>query len=175
MFGLKSSTSPSDPWPLKFKRHNFGARCHRTLRCSVIYDQFQFVSDSAMHSPSGDPPSENWKKHWTAGYIAGDHFAGPVEVDWVSLDGDEHHADVDLEALFGDRLVRHQVAREEIPEGWLAAWGVEPLGVHILMQIDDRTINVFMRALIITKEPQIAGNPRSTSRHDLILAWTHTY
>lgn len=55
MFGLKSSPSHSDPWPLKFKRHNLDAYCYNTLRCSVIYDRFQF--SSKVEEPSGPPPS----------------------------------------------------------------------------------------------------------------------
>jgi len=51
-----------------------------------------------------------------------------VKVDWLSLDGREHHAQVDLAKVFKDRLVRHNVPKEYVPEGWLAAWGVDPLG-----------------------------------------------
>lgn len=175
MQGLKSLFSPADPWPLKFRNYGFGVRCYNTLRCSVVYNRFQFASEKAMFGPSGEPRSPDWKDHWDAGYGSGNRFAPPVEVDWLSLDGSEHHAQVDLAKIFRDRLVRHNVPKEDIPEGWLAAWGVDPLGVDILMEVNDRTISVYSKALIITKEPQIPGNPHSNGRRDVIQVWTHTY
>jgi hypothetical protein len=175
MFGLNSSIPPVDAWPLRFKRHNFGAYCFNTLKCSVIYDCFQFVSEKALAGPSGELVSADRKESWTAGYIVGDAFAAPIQVDWVSLDGAEHRASVDLVDIFGDRLVRHVVPKADIPEGWLAAKGLNPLAVEILMEVNDRVINIYMLAHVTTKEPQIPGNPRSCHRYDLIKAWTRTY
>jgi hypothetical protein len=54
------------------------------------------------------------------------------------------------------------VAREDIPEG------VSIGSTHILLEIDDRTINVLTRTMIPTREPQIPGNRFSTFRDDLI-------
>lgn len=175
MLGLKSLIPSADPWPLKFRWHNFGARCHNTLRCSVVYNRFQFASDKAVHGPSGQPVHPDWKDDWSAGYIVGKGFAPPVEVDWISMDGREHHAQVDLAEIFRDRMVRHNVPKGDIPEGWLAAKTVNPVSVDILMEVNDRTISVYMRAHITTKEPQIPGNPRSCHRRDLIQVWTHIY
>lgn len=173
MLSLKSLFAPADPWPLKFKQHNFNAYCYNTLRCSVIYNKFQF--SLSLFESSGPTPAGDYRSRWSGTNIIGDHFAKPVKVDWLSLDGSRHHAQVDLAKMFKDRLVRHNVPREDIPEGWLAAWGVEPLGVDILMEVNDRTINVYMKALIITKEPQIPGIPGSKAREDLIQVWTNTY
>ena len=174
MLGLKSLFPPADPWPLKFRRHNFDARCYNTLHCRVLYNNFNFT---LLHEfePSGAPERPDWKDGWGAGHIIGDTFAPPVQAWWTASDGSKHHAEINLDKLFKDRLVRHNVPKEDIPEGWLAAWGIEPLGVGILMEVNDRTINVYMKALIATKEPQIPGNPHSTGRRDLIRVWTHTY
>ncbi|KRG86025.1 hypothetical protein ABB34_07345 [Stenotrophomonas daejeonensis] len=174
MLGLKSLFPPADPWPLKFRYHDFGVRCYNTLRCQVIYNNYCFTR-SFLYEPSGPPIRTDWKDSWSAGHGIGNEFASPVEADWISLDGTRHQARIDLAELFKDRLVRHNVSKDDIPEGWLAAWRVDPLGVDILMEVNDRTINVYMKALIATKEPQIPGNPRSTGRRDLILVWTHTY
>ena len=38
-------------------------------------------------------------------------------VAWVSKDGSSHHATVDIGDIFKDRLIRHNVPREEIREG----------------------------------------------------------
>lgn len=175
MFGLKSPALPSDPWPLRFKRHNFGARCYRTLRCSVIYDRFQFVPENLLSAPSGDPVKPDWRDAWDAGYIVGDSFAGPVKVDWTSLDGSDHHALVDISDIFEDRLVRHHVSRQDVSDSWLSAKAVDPVTAHILVEINDRTINVFMRAVVFTKLPANPDNPHSTGRRDLVLAWTRSY
>jgi hypothetical protein len=173
MFGLNSSTPPVDPWPLRFKWHNFDAYCYNTLQCSVIYNEFQF--SLKVLEPSGPPTLADYRSHWNATNIIGDEYAEPIKADWISLSGAELHAKIDLAEIFHDRLVRHNVAQKDIPDGWLAAWGIEPLGVDILMELNDRTVSVFMRAHIATKEPQIPGNPRSCHRRDLVEVWTRTY
>ena len=45
----------------------------------------------------------------------------------------------------------------------------------ILLEVNDRTINVYMRAFVPTRELQIPGNKYSRFRDDLILAWSKTY
>lgn len=173
MFGLKSSPSHSDPWPLKFKRHSFDAYCYNTLRCSVIYDRFQF--STKVEEPSGPPPVEDYRSRWSGTNIIGDEFPGPVKIDWVSSDGVEHNTQVDLSEIFADRLVRHNVPRQDVAESWLAAKSVNPVPVDILMEVNDRMVSIYMKALVFTKEPQIPENPRSNGRADLVLSWTHTY
>jgi hypothetical protein len=46
---------------------------------------------------------------------------------------------------------------------------------EIILEVNDRTINVFMKARIPTKELQIPDNQHSRFRDDLILAYTRTY
>lgn len=174
MFGLKSPKPPSDPWPLKFRHYDFGVRCYNTLRCKVIYNNYCFTR-LYLDTPSGAPPREDWRDSWSAGHDGGYEFGSPAEVEWISLDGIEHQASVDVGELFKDRLVRHNVPRDAILETWLAAKAVNPLSVDVLMEVNDRTISVYTRALVFTEEPQVPGNPRSGSRDDLILIWTHTY
>ena len=45
----------------------------------------------------------------------------------------------------------------------------------IILEVNDRTINVYMRAFVPTRELQIPGNKYSGFRDDLILAWSRTY
>jgi len=69
-------------------------------------------------------------------------------------------------------IARHHVPREEVldlPDGELT---IDPL---ILLEINDRTIRVYMRTYIPTKHFQIQGNPYSNSRSELILAKTYQY
>jgi len=41
--------------------------------------------------------------------------------------------------------------------------------------VNDRTINVYMKAFVPTRVPQIPGNEYSHFRNELILAWSKTY
>lgn len=172
MFGL--SSRPKDPWPLRFTRHNFDAACFNTLRCSIIYDRDQFARPYDFE-PSGPPPLNDWKERWSAGSSVDQNFPPPAQVDWTSLDGTEHHAQIDIGALFKDRLVRHNVPRDDIPEGWLAANAIDPVPIDVLMEINDRTITVYTQAHIATKSLRVPGNDFSNYRKDLIEVWTHTY
>ena len=174
MFGLKSPTPSPGPWPLKFRHYDFGVRCYNTQRCQVIYNNHCFTR-LHLDTPSRAPPSDDWRDSWSAGHDSGCEFGPPVEVEWMSLDGTAHQTRVDIGEMFRDRLVRHTVSRDELPEGWLAAWEVSPLSVDILLEVNDHVINVYMRAHITTKEPQILGNPRSCHRRDLIQVWSNTY
>ncbi|MDM0052216.1 hypothetical protein [Variovorax sp. J22R115] len=45
----------------------------------------------------------------------------------------------------------------------------------IILEVNDRTINVYMRAHISTKELQVPGNRYSDFRNDLIKAFSQTY
>ena len=176
-----------EAWPLRFKRHLFSARCWNVQRCSVIYDNHEqgttdpYAVETVFRS-AGEPPSPDWKDDWRGNYVIFPGYHGgnafpkePVKLDWTALDGSAHLATVDLDALFKDRLVLHNVEREDIPVGWLAAKTDDPVVVDILLEVNDRTVNVYCKAHVTTNEEQIPGNPRSHHRRDLILAWTHIY
>ena len=45
----------------------------------------------------------------------------------------------------------------------------------IILEVNDRTINVHMRAIIATKELQKAGNKHSDFRNDLIKVFSQSY
>ena len=156
-------------WPLKFKRHSFGAWCYDTQYCSVWYGGME----SGRNTPS--PPSSKYGPgyldHWRGGYSV-DNFPPPADVTWRSKDGTEHKTAIDIGALFRDELVRHNVPREEIREVPDGKLGTNP---GILVEVNDRTIRVYMRARIPTKHMQIPGNQYSDFRHDLILVQTTHY
>lgn len=174
-----------DPWPLRFHTHSFGARCYNTLACSMVYNRHQFGTrkmgyDGEFYDrPSGPPPSENWKTHWSAAHgiltDTGETFPGPVEIEWTALDGSQHRVSLNLDGLFRDRIVLHTVQRSEVKEAWLKAKSVHPISPDILVEVDDRTISVHMRAIVATEAEQIPGNPNSHFRDDLMLAWTLMY
>jgi len=58
---------------------------------------------------------------------------------------------------------------------WFTAdrsWSGRP---GIFLEVNDRTISVYMKAFIATRAEQIPGNKDSDFRDDVILAWTHAY
>ena len=104
-----------------------------------------------------------------AGHVGKRNFPPPAKVSWRSRDGVPHEAEVDIGEIFKDRVVRHNVPREDYRED---------LGVadpDIVLEVNDRTINVYMRALIPTRAQQARGGASGYSRDELVLAWTKTY
>lgn len=159
----------ANEWPLHFNEHNFAAHCYNTHSCRVIYNDYNF-SNQVEEQPSGPPPSGDYRSKWKAPYVGVPNFPPPVDVQWTDSDGKPHEARIDFAQIFRDRAILHRVPRDEIPEGW--AHDVRP---DIFLEIDGNTVNVYMRAHIATKNPQIPGNSYSNFRNDLILAWSHTY
>jgi len=160
----------SSMFPLRFKLHDFEVHCYNTLRCRVIYNDYNFSPYRAEDEPSDPVPSPDYRDHWRfASNIGIRNFPSPAEVRWTSLDGLAHEAKVDIGAIFKDELVLYRVPDAEIPD---RSWDGEP---GIFLEVNDRTINVYMKAFIATKSEQIPGNKYSNARTDVILAWTHTY
>lgn len=171
------STQPDKPqgeatssmFPLKFYKHSFDVFCYNTLRCHVIYANQNLTPYKADERPSPPPPPGYKDRWWPAPYLGVQNFPPPAEVTWTSSDGVAHEAKVDIGAIFKDQRVLYRVPDSEIPD---KSWGDGP---SIFLEINDRTINVYMAAFIATKTEQIPGNKYSYGRTDVILAWTHTY
>ncbi|MCT8287765.1 hypothetical protein NYQ43_19280, partial [Xanthomonas translucens pv. translucens] len=78
-----------------------------------------------------------------------------------------------LEKVFPGHLILHRVPKEEVFEYWAEK---KRKIAEILLEVNDRTINVYMRAWILTNRLQSPDDPNlKVSRDDLILAWTKTY
>jgi hypothetical protein len=155
-------------WPLFFKRHLFGAFCFDTRGCEVRYD-------GRDHGTAADTPTLTSidPKRYDALMIAryGDlaNFPGPAQVRWRSKDGSEHHAEIDFAEIFKDELIRHNVPREDIAEGVSMGF------THVLLEVNDRTINVYTRTMIPTKREQVPGNKYSHFRDELINVYSRSY
>lgn len=157
-------------WPLFFIRHNFSTQCFDTQYCLVKYgsvpaehrEPTRSIADMGRHYP---------------GILTGatrigiDNFAGPVEITWRAKDGTPLEARIDFEALFPDRLVPipPAVKREDIPERINIS---EPT---IVVEVVDRTVNVYTSTHIPMKELQIPGNQYSDFNDDLVRVFTRTY
>lgn len=178
------STQPNDPpssaqgradntvadWPFKFRRHNFGAACYSTYGCKVVYDDFLHIDEpDDVLEPSSASIGPEYLDYLKGGYLGIRNFPPPAQVRWRSRDGNPHQAAIDMGAIFRDQLILHKVPKEDIPEG------ISITDPAIILEVNDRTINVYMRAFIPTKELQIPENQYSGARTDLILAFTETY
>lgn len=169
-----AATSKRDPetYPLHFKKHNFEAYCYNTQNCKVVYDNAN-QTIYATGKPSAAPRSAEYRNKWGgASYLGVRNFPGPAQIEWTSLDGGEHRAQIDLSEIFKDELILHKTPIEEIPEKAFKGPAGAP---NIFVEVNDRTVTVYMKMLIPTKEPQIPGNANSRFRDDLIKAWSQTY
>lgn len=157
-------------WPLTFKEHSFSARCYDTLTCSVWYAGL----DQGDEKPS--PPSTkfgpDYLGNWRGGHIGIRNFPDPAEVTWRSKDGSYLEAVVDIAAIFREELIRHNVPRDDIPELPDGKYRGDP---SILLEVNDRAIRVYTRAMIPTRSFRKPGNPYSNFRYDLILVKTYNY
>jgi len=156
-------------WPLRFSAHYFAAFCYSTYSCMVRYGHYYpgEPSDDVLQVSSASLGSR-YPENMTAGWGPIPNFPPPAIVTWRSKDGTSHRAEIDMAEIFKDQLIRHNLAREEIPE----TASINP--PDIILEINDRTINVYMRAHISTKELQKPGNKYSDFRNDLIKVFSRT-
>lgn len=159
--------------PLRFKQHNFEARAYNTELCSVLYNHHEFTP-YAVDEPTGPPPPGNYQERWNFAFFVGiRNFPEAARVTWTSKDGSEHSALVDISAIFKNEQVLNKVPEHEyVPNMYPQGIFLDP---SIYLEVNDRTINVYMKALIPTRHRQIPDNEYSDAREDVILAWTHTY
>ncbi|KPN16988.1 hypothetical protein AO715_02555 [Xanthomonas sp. Mitacek01] len=135
-------------------------------KCSIFYSNLWHNRDAR---PAREDVHPNALNATSAGHVGILNFPEPALVRWSSRDGTPFEVEVDIGDIFRDRLIRHQTPREDIKEG------VSILNPDVLLEVNDRTINVYMRAFLPTKELQIPGNKYSGHRDDLVLAWSRTY
>lgn len=156
-------------WPLKFVQHNFGAFCYSTYGCQIRYGGYNRAEPDDDLAISSESLGDKYPKNLVAGYLGILGFPPPAQVRWRSKDGNQHETTVDIGEIFKDQLILHKVPKEEIREG------VSILNPGIILEVNDRTINVYMRAFIPTKELQEPGNRHSGHRDEPVLAWSRTF
>lgn len=167
--------APTLEVPLKFARHNFDAFCYNALGCRVDYNNFQFAGPDESEDPDNyrsPPPKSDYKKRMDASYLGIPNFPPPAEVRWKSLDGVQHEAKVDIAEIFKDELIWHNVPKDDMFNFYEGPVAGDP---DIMLEVNDRTINVYTRMFVPTKSEQTPGNKHSNYRDDLFLVWTRTY
>lgn len=157
-------------WPLKFQAHNFGAHCFDTQRCEILYRGFAH-GEKDRPAPSVASYGRPLEDLLSAGRGPIPNFPAPATVKWISKDGAAHQANVDIGEIFKDELIRHNLTRDQITEN-----GIGPGSIpDIILEVNDRTISVYMRAHISTKALQKPGNRYSDFRNDLIKVYSQTF
>lgn len=159
--------------PLQFKQHNFAVYVYNTRTCKVVYNNYDYTR-LYQSEPAGPPPSLDYRERWNlSGHVGIRNFPPAAEVTWTSSDGSSHQTSIDMARIFRDERVRYTVNDQEI------AAGLYPQGIFldplIILEVNDRTVSIFMKAAIPTKELQIPGNQYSDFRDDTVPVWTRTY
>jgi hypothetical protein len=165
---------PVKQWPLKFKSHSFGAHCYSTYGCRVVYAGLeQRADDPDELRPSSSSYGPDYQRNWSGTHAMIRNFPPPAQVSWRSEDGQAHAAEIDIGELFADEVIRHNVKREEMADLPNGEYEWEPA---ILLEVNDRTIRVYMRAMIFLKRRvEVAGQLRGDFRNDLILVKSYNY
>lgn len=160
--------------PIPFDQHNFGAYCFDTFGCQVLYfNRYVTHQPPDVKQESFSELGNRFPDGLHAGHIAipnYPHFPPPAQVDWRSADGEAHHAEVDFEQIFKDKTVIHRVPQDQLPPVLHA-----PVNPDIVLVVDNRTIDVYMRAMVATTVLQKPGNPYSDFRNDMIKVYSRTY
>ena len=163
---------PVKEWPLRFKRHSFSVFTYDTYGASVSDYGPQIDQPENELQPSSGSYGPDYQRNWDGVHGMIPNFPPPARVRWRSRDGVAHEAEIDMGTLFADQIVRHNVPREEIPALPDGKYRHEP---SIILEVNDRTIRVWMQAHIPTNSLQKPGNRYSDFRNDLILVETYTF
>lgn len=157
-------------WPLFFIRHHYASDCFDTQYCRIAYGNY--VSEDATPQRSIESFGKDYPSILTNSVSIGiNNFAGPLAIEWRSKDGTPLQASLDFNELFADRLVPIPpgVKREDIPDR------VNTGNTTIVVEVNDRTVNVYTTTHLPMKEEQIPGNRFSTFNDELVRVFSHTY
>ncbi|MBB3225958.1 hypothetical protein FHW69_000548 [Luteibacter sp. Sphag1AF] len=162
-----SPQSRSNGASLTFSGYSFGAHCFNTNGCKVIYsNRYQWMDEDGTISP---PPNDNYLSRLRSSHVGIEEFSEPAHVTWRSLDGTRHEASIDLDSIFKDRKILHNVADRDILK---EAFIDDP---SIILVVNDRTISVYMKAFIPLERLEDPANKYSADRYEPVLAYEHTY
>lgn len=162
-------------WPLRFKEHSVGVACYDTIGCRARYaNVWQAYDAPDERRPASASIKPDYREFLTAGHIGIRNFPAPMELSWRSKDGAQHEARIDIGEIFKDERVRHNVPRDAIPPD-VTSLAVDAMSPGIIVEVNDRTVRVYMRARIPLKYERIPGNRYSDHVSELIEIETRTF
>jgi len=154
---------------LKFDTHDLNIQCYGGVTdVYLVYagspHKLCFDNPAKDKTPADETRYPNFK---SGSYYA---FAGPVEMSWRSRDGTKLSHTLDLDAIFKDRVVLHKEDPQRIYKP-MPITGGEPT---IIIEFNDRTINVYMfaRIQLLLTDPNEKGRKGSNNR---TLVYTKTF
>lgn len=151
----------------EFRTHAFGAYCYDTQGCRITYGDRREI-DQPDHASGPRPDEATQRKVWAGHHIV---QARPqtATIEWKARDGTPLHAEIDLGHVFADGRIVHRVPPGEIAHD---ASFVDPA---ILLVVDDRTVEVYMRALVPLNHLRDPANRYSDSVDEPVLVMRRTY
>lgn len=171
---IPSYMQPVKEWPLRFKTHSFSVVTYDTWGARVLYGGMirrEDADDVLQRSSASYGP--DWQRNWGGTFSGIRNFPSPAKLDWRSKDGTRHQAEIDIGDIFADEVIRHPVSRDEmaaLPDG---EYRSDPA---IILEINDRTVRVYMKAYIALREQiEINGVMRNRSRREAVLVRTYTF
>lgn len=149
---LASASNRLADGPLRFAGHSMGVYCFGTWGCRATYGRHTLIdrADDEWQAPAGQFDRIRERMSGTFGGLRA--FEGPLIIEWHDRQRAPLRVVLDLAELFPDRLIRHAVPAAEIDAS-------APVGSpDIIVEIEDRTVRVYMRAHIPLRQPRIPGN-----------------
>jgi hypothetical protein len=162
-------------WPLFFIRANWGYACYNAQACMVTLGAWDMREEKLESRPVVDSTKvPGYPDRTLSGDMVGVtpfevQHANPARVLWRAKDGTVLRASIDILEIFKDRLIRHETPREDVSPN--SSMGQ----TEIILEVNDRTINVYSRTRIPTKELREPGNRYSGNDRKLIKVSSQTY
>lgn len=168
-----SRMQPVKQWPLKFDSHKFSVFTYDTYGAKVTYAGPQIDEDPDQLQRASSSYGPDYQRSWSGIHGMIRNFPPPAKVTWRSKDREAHEAEIDFGQIFKDELIRHNVSRDEMADVPDGRYQNEP---SIILEINDRTIRVWMRAMIfLKKRVEVGGVMRADFKNDLVLVKTYDY
>lgn len=149
--------------PFRFWRHNFSAYCFSAWGCRVTYGPHRVLDQPETHYFQPAPPG--YLTRLGGGYVGIQNFAGPVTLDWRAADKTPLHYELDFNRLFADGLIRHNAPMDLVDPN---ASVPDP---DIVVEVNDRTVRVYMQAFISLTAPRVPGNRHSNYVSENVLVF----
>ena len=150
---------------LKFRTHNFGILCFGGVtNVNLVYAGSGHKLCVGRVAPE-KTPADTEK---VPGFLSGSYhaFAGPVEMDWNARDGTHLSHTVDLNEVFKEKVIPHTYDSSGIYEKKPVTGG-EPT---VIVEVDDRTVNVYLYA-----EIQLVRDGQPDKARALVSSYTQAY